>query len=201
MATERERLFGALAAAQGGWLQAQSLPSLNYVCGYCENTVASASGYLWHPPQAGTPASARICPHCRALTMFGRDGAKMPSPPRGRSVEHLPERVAAVYDEARNALSAGAPTAAALLSRTLLMHVACHLGAAEGDSFVAYVDYLETNHHVPPSGKQWLDHVRKQGNLSAHALVIIPEKDATELLTFIEMLLRLVFDFPARVPT
>jgi hypothetical protein len=52
---------------------------------------------------------------------------------------------------------------------------------------------------TPPAGPL-VDHIRKQGNLATHQLVVIPEKDATELLTFVEMLLRLVFDFPSKVP-
>ena len=92
----------------------------------------------------------------------------MPTPLPGAEVDNLPGLVGAIYLEARAALSAGAPTGAALLFRTLLMHVACHLGAKPALSFVEYVNFLESNHHVPPTGKAWLDHVRKQGNLSTH---------------------------------
>jgi hypothetical protein len=124
----------------------------------------------------------------------------MPAPLPGKSIESLPPLVESVYGEARAALAANAPTGAALLFRTLLMHVACHLGAPEGQSFVEYVNFLESNHYVPPTGKPWLEHVRRQGNLATHRLVTIPEKDAAELLVFIDMLLRLAFEFPARVP-
>jgi len=106
----------------------------------------------------------------------------MPAPLPGQDVENLPEMVGKIYGEARAALAAGAPTAAALLFRTMLMHVACDLGAAPGKTFVEYVNFLEAGHHVPASGKAWLDHVRNQGNLATHKLVTIPDADARELL-------------------
>ena len=114
----------------------------------------------------------------------------MPAPLPGRTVQNLPQQVGAVFGEARASLAAGAPTGTALLLRTLLMHVACHLGAPPGLNFVQYVDFLESNHHVPPSGKAWLDHIRKQGNLATHELVTISVVDAKELLEFVEMLLQ-----------
>jgi hypothetical protein len=193
MPTERQARFGA----GGPWNQAMPVKSEQYTCGYCDRLVASAAGYFTGGPPARI---ARDCPNCHGLTVFGENGATMPAPLPGQNVENLPEMVGKIYGEARAALAAGAPTAAALLFRTLLMHVACHLDAPPGKAFVDYVDFLEAGHHVPSSGKTWLDHVRKQGNVATHQLVPISDADARELLTFIDMLLRLVFDFPARVP-
>jgi hypothetical protein len=173
-----------------------------WTCGYCERLVANDKGFLSpsspNPPRKGR--IARSCPNCRGLSLFADDGTTLPAPLPGHDVDKLPDNVGQIYGEARAALAAGAPTGAALLFRTVLMHVACSLGAQPGETFVQYVNFLEANHHVPPSGKAWLDHIRKQGNLPAHELVTVSADGAAELLSFVHMLLQLVFDFPARVP-
>jgi Domain of unknown function (DUF4145) len=201
MTTDREQRFGT----PFNWSQMVNVPSAPYICGYCENNVASAVGYhtTADPRVSGAEALmryARICPRCHGLTIFA-NGNTMPVPLPSKRVDNLPPLVSTIYGEARAALSAGASTGATLLCRTLLMHVACEHGAKPGLSFVEYVDHLESEHLVPPTGKTWLNHIRKQGNLATHQLVAIPDKDARELLVFVEMLLQLAFDFPARVPT
>ena len=41
---------------------------------------------------------------------------------------------------------------------------------------------------------------RKRGNEATHEIKLMSQTDAKELLTFIEMLLRFVYEFPAMVP-
>ena len=91
-------------------------------------------------------------------------------------------------------------TAAILICRKMLMHIAVDRGAKEGLNFFAYVDYLAKNGYVPPGGKGWVDHIRKKGNEANHEIVIMQKDDAEDLLSFIEMLLRIVHEFPSRVP-
>ena len=46
-----------------------------------------------------------------------------------------------------------------------------------------------------------MDHIRKKGNEATHEIALMTAQDATELISFAEMLLKFVYEFPARVPT
>ncbi len=79
------------------------------------------------------------------------------------------------------------------------MNIAVAKGAPEGLSFIKYVEYLSENNYVPPDGKEWVDHIRTKGNEAAHEISSITENDAKDLITFIEMLLKIIFEFPASI--
>jgi hypothetical protein len=80
------------------------------------------------------------------------------------------------------------------------MHIGVQQGAAPNQSFLAYVDYLAATGYVPPNGKAWVDHIRKKGNEATHEIVLMSPADAEELLSFLSMLLKFIYDFPSRVP-
>ena len=94
-------------------------------------------------------------------------------------------------------MSVSAFTAGVLATRKLLMNVAASLGASPGGSFQSYVTYLEENGYVPPKARGWVDHIRKKGNEATHEIPPIARTDAEELITFVEMILKLVYDYPA----
>lgn len=119
----------------------------------------------------------------------------------GAEVESLPANVDALYKEARGAASIGAYTASVLACRKLLMHIAVAQGADQGKSFIAYVDYLAQKGFVPPNGKGWVDHIRRKGNDANHEIVLMTMQDAEELVVFLEMLLKFIYEFPSRVPS
>lgn len=79
------------------------------------------------------------------------------------------------------------------------MHIAVAKGAAAGQSFVQYVDFLESGHFTPPDSKLWIDHVRKQGNRAAHEISQVSVADASELIDFVELILRFLYEFPGRM--
>lgn len=79
------------------------------------------------------------------------------------------------------------------------MHIAVSLKAPEGKTFAEYVTYLKVNHYTPPNSETWVDHIRKVGNEANHEINIGEKEDAEELLTFIEMLLRFIFEFHAKM--
>jgi Domain of unknown function (DUF4145) len=81
----------------------------------------------------------------------------------------------------------------------MLMNIAVQQGADEGLKFIEYVTYLSDKGYVPPDGKHWVDHIRKKGNEATHEIAVMGEKEARELLAFIEMLLRFVYEFPKMV--
>ena len=79
------------------------------------------------------------------------------------------------------------------------MHIAVAKGAPVGKNFIEYVEYLTANHYVPPDAKGWVDHIRTKGNEANHEIVISSKTDAQELISFLEMLLKVIFEFPAAV--
>jgi hypothetical protein len=112
-------------------------------------------------------------------------------------VSHLPDGVKQLFSESREAIAAGAHTAAVLVLRKLLMHVAVECGASAGLKFTDYVKYLGDNHYVPPRATSWIDKIRTRSNEANHEIVLMSKADAEELLSFAEMLLRLVYEYPA----
>jgi hypothetical protein len=80
------------------------------------------------------------------------------------------------------------------------MNVAVSQGAEAGNTFISYVEYLAANGYVPPNGKGWVDHIRKKGNEATHEIVLMSKDDAQELISFVEMLLKFIYEFPSRVP-
>lgn len=183
-----------------GWYSTAKLDNLGWRCGYCGRDVGGSIGYQ---RDTGADKLIYICPHCENPTAFvmGDDGTfgQYPSPVYGHEVEHLPESVSAIYGEVRRCIQCTAYTSAVLSMRKLLMHVAVEQGAKEGMSFIKYIDYLDENHWIPPNGRDWVDAIRKVGNEATHDIVIASEGDAKQLLDFVEMLLKLVYEFPAKL--
>ncbi len=54
--------------------------------------------------------------------------------------------------------------------------------------------------YVPPNGRGWVDHIRKKGNEANHEIRLMTKIDAEELVSFAEMLLKFIYEFPERVP-
>ena len=80
------------------------------------------------------------------------------------------------------------------------MHIAVAQQAAAGKSFVEYVEYLADKGYVPPNGRGWVDHIRTKGNEANHEIRLMKKADAEELISFAEMLLKFIYEFPQRVP-
>lgn len=181
---------------QMGWNNPANIGSREYRCGFCDNIVASAAGY--YSLERG---SIYLCPHCDQPTFFDKSKSQYPGIAPGNDVDDVPAEIEALYGEARRCAAANAPTSAVLACRKLLMHIAVEQGAQQGQSFMKYVEYLADNGYVPPNGKGWVDHIRKKGNEANHEIVLMGDADATELISFAEMLLKFLYEFPARVPT
>jgi hypothetical protein len=87
-----------------------------------------------------------------------------------------------------------------MVARKILMHAAVEKGASAGESFLEYVDYLANKGFVPPDGKAWVDYIREKGNEANHEIMLMNKNDAETLISFTEMLLRFIYEFPRRVP-
>ncbi len=185
------------------WHRLQEVPNASFLCGYCTTTVSSNRGYVLAHGSDGSGqhiGHLRICPNCGGPVFFAPDGTRRPSPALGNAVAHVPSELDALYNEARRCTAATSYTAAVLVCRKMLMNIAVTQGAAEGLKFIEYVNYLAEKGYVPPNGKHWVDHIRKKGNEATHEITLMTEADAKELLLFMEMLLRFVYEFPSMVP-
>lgn len=183
------------------WQNTSDLGSQKFRCGFCEREVASDVGYYSANPIPNSPNLGIIylCPHCEQPNYF-HSGFRVPAPVPGNNVEEVPPLVHDLYVEARRCVGVSAFTASVLVSRKILMNVAVSQGADAGQSFISYVEHLSSNGYVPPNGRGWVDHIRKRGNEATHEIAPKTEADAVELISFIEMLLKFIYEFPAKVP-
>ena len=187
------------------WIDTKSVVSKQYICGHCGNSVASENGYYadFNPSalilDTNNQEYLLICHYCLRPTYFDVNNNQIPGPIYGNSVSDVPENVEILYNEARNCLSCNAYTASVLCSRKLLMNIAVSKGAEMGKTFFEYVNFLSDKNYIPPDGGDWVDHIRKKGNEATHEILIMKREDATELITFIEMLLKFIYEFPASI--
>ena len=183
------------------WESIQGLESRSYTCGYCGNALASEKGWVARLSRQGPfGAFIYVCHQCWQPTFFDHTQRQTPGVVFGGPVTDIPEKmVEQLYEEARKTTGAGAYTAAVLCCRKLLMHIAVFKGATPGDTFINYVQFLADKNFIPPDAKDWVDHIRKKGNEANHEIAIMTKGDAEELLSFCEMLLKVIFEFPATI--
>lgn len=179
------------------WQSLGSIGPRPFKCGYCGTISGSRSGYF----RDGTNWRIYICSNCARPTFFEGNN-RYPGEIFGSDVEGiLSQEVEALYREARLCTGFGAYTATVLACRKILMHIAVEKGAKSNQSFESYVEYLSQKGYIPPDGKIWVDQIRKKGNEANHEILLMNEEDAKELIGFTEMLLKFIYEFPARIAT
>lgn len=183
------------------WKHLSEMVSREYVCGYCGASIASDRGYFGNLALSRQPNFfIYICHVCERPTFFDLDDTQTPGASFGGSVNDIPDKnVEALYDEARKCFSTNSYTSVVLACRKLLMHVAVAHGANPGQKFMYYVEYLSDQHFIPPGARDWVDHIRTKGNEANHEIVVMNREDASDLISFSEMLLKIVYEFPANV--
>ncbi len=180
------------------WEKEREIVSKQYDCGHCGNSLVSNKGYTG--TVKGSNAWIYVCHYCGQPTYFGPGNTQFPGAAFGRAVASIPsEEVKSLYDEARNCMKVNAFTASVLCCRKLLMNIAVSKDADEGLRFIEYVEFLSEKGYVPPDGKHWVDHIRDKGNEATHEIKVMQPEDAKDLITFIEMLLKFIYEFPAKV--
>lgn len=196
--------FG-LAAIHGNnqWVSHQNIVARKFDCGHCAHRVSSSLGYLVRDIGNGTyygQSAIYICTECRIPTFFDFYGKQFPGNVTKEKLKNIPLELERLLNEARISASLGAYTASVFCCRKMLMNIAVQEGDAPGKNFVTYVEYLSTAGFVPPNGKTWVDYIRTKGNEANHEIHLMEEEDATTLLTFVELLLKFIYEFPAMVP-
>jgi hypothetical protein len=178
------------------WLnQTRGFSSKKFTCGFCDALIGSNQGYAMQHSNT----KIYLCPNCGKPTFFDESDHQFPAPIFGNHVENLPENIEFLYNEARWCTKDNAFTASVLTCRKLLMNIAVEKGASIGLKFIEYVEYLSSKNFIPPDGKEWVDRIRQRGNEANHEIVLMRKEDAEELIIFVEMLLKFIYEFPARV--
>lgn len=179
---------------KSNWTSAQMLKeSKSFVCGFCGEKVGADKGF--QDPLGGSLIC--ICPSCTRPTYFDSDGKQVPGASSVQDVPHLPEDAKTAYREARDCMTVCAYTATAMICRKILMNVAVHKGAEVGGPFTQYVDYL-AERVLGPGNRAWIDRIRTIGNAGNHELAQVSEANARNILSFVEMVLKLVYEYPSR---
>ncbi len=183
------------------WAGQQNILPKSYDCGFCGKAVTSEKGFILKKAsnQNVDVGHAVICPGCKKITMF-KNQSRFPGGTIGAKIDHVPEMLNLLYNEARDCFISTNYTAAVLLCRKILMNIAVDLKAKENLSFIKYVEYISDQGYVPPNGKSWVDHIRKKGNEANHEIHLMTEQDAKELIIFVEMLLKFNYEFPNMIP-
>lgn len=176
------------------WAGTKEIKPFTYTCGYCGYNTTMNRGYS--SEKGG--GYIVLCGGCNRPTFFEASD-QTPKPRLGNDVDHLPEMLDKLYLEARDCTQVGAFTACVLICRKILMHMAVQEGAKENLKFIEYVEYLDKNKYIPPKSRAWVDHIRNKGNEANHEIVLMDKTQAMELLSFTEMLLKFVYEFPARI--
>jgi len=165
-----------------------------YICGFCNTEVTSKTGYTEHYYEH----QLVICP-CGKPTYFdyGIQVTQTPAPLLGNDVHNLPQDINNLYYEIRKCTTINAYTGTVLLCRKLLMNIAVKEGAPTGKKFVYYTEYL-SNNFVTKHNKPWVNYIREKGNEAAHEIPSVNKETALKLITFSEMVLKIIYDFPTR---
>ena len=173
------------------WQQSKEMQSKSYKCGYCGEPLASNRGF------ESAHGNIYICHFCNKPTFFDDRNRQYPGALIGNTVKHIPRKeVEDLFMEARRCYAVSSYTAAVMCCRKLLMNIAVAEGAKERDSFVEYVNYLESNNYIPPKGKDWVEQIRKLGNEANHKIIMKTKPEAEKILIFTEMLLRFIYELP-----
>jgi uncharacterized protein DUF4145 len=161
-------------------------------CGHCGRAVGAevitSSGHVvW-----------LHCPACgEGSTRNNTTGIIYPNPRPRRALASLPADVERAWNEARSAHSVGAYTAAEMICRKILMHLAVDkAGAQAGRQFAQYVDDLENAGYITAGLKPVVDQVRQRGNVANHELPASTMQDSLTTIKITEHLLEAMYELP-----
>ena len=182
------------------WNNTTRVKKKKFTCGYCNNSAAPDTAYS----SDSRNDMIYICPYCEKPTYFSNlthiNVKQIPGVPFGESIKHLPDEIQELYNEARQCIGVSAYTSAAIVCRKLLMHIAVEKGADKDQTFKYYVEWLQDNGYIPPGGKHWVNYIREKGNEANHEIILIQDKDAKRLLSFLAMFMKFVYEFPRSLP-
>lgn len=128
-----------------------------------------------------------------------------PSSPPLRLPAGLPPEIEAVWQEARNCLSLSANTAAVMLCRKILFHMAVEEGlphknaSGYAPNFTECVDHLKAVGILTSRMQPWADSIKKVGNEANHEIVPVGQADAITVAEFTLQLLVVAYEMAAKM--
>ena len=141
------------------------------------------------------------CVNCRMGVVVNNDeqspGAKPLDVPKGVEGDDL-----AAWEEVRSCLAVGARTAAVMMCRKLLFHIAVSEGLPErkdngrAPGFAEAMDHLENEWVVTKRMRAWADRVKDVGNEANHELTGYTFEQALDIARFTRQLLHLSYELP-----
>ena len=170
------------------------MPAIDWTCGWCSKGVAA------DPTWQGGPNNGRTllaCPNCNKPTVRDETGTYYPGSRAYASVGHLPADVNTAWEEAVACATVGAHTAAEVMCRKILMHVAVdQAGSTPGQNFVQYIDDLDKDGFISKGLKPKIDEIRQRGNVANHELPASTHEDADKTLAVTRHLLVSIYELP-----
>lgn len=130
---------------------------------------------------------------------LARGGAVYPPVRPFAGVKGLPGADERIWDEARTCFGASAYTAAVMLCRKLLLHVAVEKGLPPSNDkgrapgFKDCVDHLESEGVITRSMLGWVDRIKDVGNEATHEINPVSKDDAEAVGAFTQQLLTLAY--------
>lgn len=179
-----------------GWKNLIAIKAKDFRCGHpdCGREVASDKGYS--SDSAGT---IYICPRCQRPTYFA-GGKQIPDVAPGNEVQQVPKDVNGLYLEARNCVSVSAYTASVLACRKLLMNIAVTQGARGERTLWSMSSTSPTRDLCRRMARVGLTTLGRRETRQRTRFPTWSGGDAEELIAFAEMLLKFIYEFPAKVP-
>lgn len=169
-----------------------------WVVGSCPNCTGSQMGVVAH----GVGKRWLRCVQC-GTAQVDNDGALAPGAMPLRNPAGVTGVELAAWQEARECLAVGANTAAVMMCRKLLFHVAVAHGLSEKNdkgrspTFVEAVDHLEGEGLITKRMRPWVDRIKDVGNEANHEIAPVSPAVALDVATFTEQLLRLTYEMDA----
>lgn len=139
------------------------------------------------------------CMKCK-LALAVNDGVASPAQKPLRVPSGLSDDERAVWGEIRECLGVGAYTAAVMLCRKLLMHVAVAHDLppknAKGfaPTFAQSVDHLLQAGVITARMKPWIERIKDVGNEANHEIAPVGKESALDVATFTQKLLELAYE-------
>lgn len=182
------------------WKNNCTLPERKYICGYCGEDIMSNIGYYIANANGGISGEGYIyiCHHCNKPTYICYH-EQVPGATFGKEFKKeifTDELIFNLYNEARRCMEINAFTSVGMCCRKILMHIAVECGAKENQNFTYYVDYLNDGGYITINCKKWVDIIRSKGNDANHKIIILDEKDAKQLIIFVQNIITMIYEMP-----
>lgn len=187
------------------WSKTEPLSNREYLCPFCLNKVSSNTGHSFivklKDLNGGIDShggAIYVCPHCQYPTLLILN-FQFPGIPEIKSLDHLPELIKGIYEEARTCMSNNCHTAASMLCRKIIMNTAVSEGAETNLKFFKYVDYLKSKNLFHPKCESLLATIKDKGNEANHEIEDVTKKDAKNVLLFTYYLLLYIYEIPGKI--